>query len=249
MMASRDEIVAFANNYLRVDEFDDYAPTGLQVVGTTTISKLACGVSASRELFKRARALEAELVVVHHGLFWNSDPRVIDEQMRSRLEELFAGGVNLLAYHLCLDAHPEIGNNALLADALGVGAERQPFAQIGLGGTLAEGCTTDALVDRVGRLLGREPLVFANGPSSIKRIAICTGSAANTIAHAAAEGYDCFLTGEPREPTMMAARELGITFIAAGHYATETFGVRALTERLSTEFDLPWEFIELDNPV
>ncbi len=248
-MASRDEIVAFANNYLRADDFDDYAPTGLQVVGATTVSKLACGVSASRELFKRARELEAELVVVHHGLFWNSDPRVIDDQMRSRLEELFAGDVNLLAYHLCLDAHPEIGNNALLADALGVAADRQPFAQVGLGGTLAQACTTDALVDRVRRQLGREPLVFASGPNSIKRIAICSGSAASAITQAAAEGYDCVLTGEPREPTMMAARELGITFIAAGHYATETFGVRALTERIGTEFDLPWDFIELDNPV
>ena len=248
-MPTRDEIVAFADEMLCVSDFSDYAPVGMQVVGSASVTRIACGVSSSLELFKKTRELGAELLLVHHGMFWDRDPRAIDAQMRARLEELFAGDISLLAYHLCLDAHPTIGNNALLADALGVGPEREPFAGVGLGGTLTSPCSSTELALRLDELLGRPPLVFADGPDPIKRVAVCSGSAASTLGAAASAGYDCLVTGEPAEPSMMAARELGVTFVAAGHYATETFGVRALAAALAEEFDLPWEFIDLENPV
>lgn len=248
-MPSRDEIVAFADEFLQAADYPDYSPVGLQVIGAAEVTRIACGVSASLELFRRARELGAELLLVHHGMFWDRDPRVIDMQMRARLEELFAGDINLLGYHLCLDAHPTVGNNALLADALGVGPERTPFAGVGLGGTLTTPCSPAELAGRLEGILERAPLVFAEGPDPIARVAVCSGSAAGAIADAAAARYDCLVTGEPAEPTMMAARELGITFVAAGHYATETFGVKALAAMLSERFDVPWDFIELENPV
>ena len=248
-MAARDEIVAFADELLRPADFDDYAPAGLQVVGSPAVTRIACGVSASLELFQQTRALGAELLLVHHGLFWDRDPRIIDERQRARLEELFAGHISLVAYHLCLDAHPTLGNNAVLADILGVGPERESFAGVGLGGELVTPRSPAELAARVRQALARTPLVFADGPDPITRIALCTGSAASAIGAAAAAGYDCLVTGEPAEPTMMAARELGITFVAAGHYATETFGVKALAAVVAQEFDLPWDFIDLTNPV
>ncbi|MGI9659350.1 MAG: Nif3-like dinuclear metal center hexameric protein [Gaiellaceae bacterium] len=248
-MPARDQIVAFADELLGADGFADYAPVGLQVTGAAEVTRIACGVSASLELFRRARDLGAELLLVHHGMFWDRDARTVDAPMRARLEELFGGDISLVAYHLCLDAHATVGNNALLADALGVGPEREQFATVGLGGPLTTPCSAAELAARVDEILGRAPLVFAYGPERIERIAVCTGSAASAIASAACAGYDCLLTGEPAEPTMMAARELGITFIAAGHYATETFGVKALAALLAEEFDVPWEFIEIANPV
>ena len=248
-MAARDEIVAFADDLLQAAEFDDYAPVGLQVAGSPTVTRLACGVSASLELFRHAGELGAELLLVHHGMFWDREPRVIDERQRARLEELFAANMSLVAYHLCLDAHPTLGNNALLADALGMDPEREPFSGVGLGGELITPSSPAALATRLEEILERAPLVFAEGPDPITRVAVCTGSAASSIIAAASAGYDCLITGEPAEPTMMAARELGITFVAAGHYATETFGVKALAAALSEEFELPWDFVDLTNPV
>ena len=134
-MAARDEIVAFADDLLQAAEFDDYAPVGLQVAGSPTVTRLACGVSASLELFRHAGELGAELLLVHHGMFWDREPRVIDERQRARLEELFAANMSLVAYHLCLDAHPTLGNNALLADALGMDPEREPFSASGWEGS------------------------------------------------------------------------------------------------------------------
>ncbi len=248
-MASRDAIVAFADEFLEAASFADYAPVGLQVEGASEVTRIACGVSASLELFRAARGQGAELLLVHHGLFWDSDPRTIDAQMRARLQELFGGDMSLMAYHLCLDAHPTVGNNVLLADALGLLPGRERFAEFGTGGELAAPCSVAELASSLEGLLRREPLVFADGPEPIRRVAICSGSAASSIGAAAAGGYDCLITGEAGEPTMMAARELGITFVAAGHYATETFGVKALAATLGDEFDLPWEFVELENPV
>lgn len=248
-MASRDEIVAFTDELLQAAHLADYGPSGVQVVGAAEVTRVACGVSSSLELFRRAHELGAELLIVHHGLFWDGDSRVVDAKLRFRLEELFAGDINLIAYHLCLDAHPTIGNNALLADAIGVLRPREPFAEFGLAGELERPCPPTELAERLEEIVGRKPLVFDGGLDAIAHVAICSGSAANTIETAAAAGYECLITGEAREPTMMAARELGITFIAAGHYATETFGVKALAETVSKEFDLPWDFIELENPV
>lgn len=246
-MAHRDEIIAFADDLLDIASYPDYGPVGLQVVGADEVSRLVCGVSASRELFEQAKALGAELVIVHHGLFWDRDPRVVDLRLRRRLEALFDGDITLAAYHLALDAHPEIGNNALLAAELGLQVD-EPF-EVGFGCSFPEPVSADAFVTRVRSVLSREPLSFLYGPREIRRVAIVSGGAASMLPQAAAAGYDLFLTGEPAEPTMMTARELGIHFVAGGHYATERLGVRALTERIAKHFELEWHFVELVNPV
>jgi dinuclear metal center YbgI/SA1388 family protein len=247
-MPSRDEIVAFADELLDTAAFPDYGPTGLQVVGAPEVGKIACSVSASRELFERAGEAGAQMVIVHHGLFWEKDPRVIGPLMRARLEALFFADLSLVAYHLALDAHPEIGNNALLADRLGVERERR-FTDWGYGGPLEQPMPVSEFSTRVQEELERPPLVFSYGPEQIERVAVLTGGAARYVSDAAAQGYDCFVTGEADEPTKHAAKEAGIHFVAGGHYATETLGVRALAAKLADEFGVEWEFLDLPNPV
>lgn len=247
-MARRDEIVAYANELLEVERFPEFGPAGLQVVGAPEVTRIACGVSASRELFERAAAAGAQLVLVHHGIVWRNEPRMVDRRMKGRLQALFAADLSLVAYHLPLDAHPELGNNALLARELGVEPER-PFAEIGVGGRLSEPCSAAAFVERVRARLGSDPLVFAEGPERVARVAISTGGAGHSLIEAAHEGYDLFLTGEPEEPALQSARELGIHFVAAGHDATERLGVQALSAHLAARFGLEWEFLDLPNPV
>jgi dinuclear metal center YbgI/SA1388 family protein len=221
---------------------------GLQVAGAPDVQRIACGVSSSLELFERAAAAGAQMLLVHHGLLWDRDPRVVDDAARRRLKALFDADITLAAYHLALDAHPEVGNNALLARELGIDPAEQ-FAGIGFGGPLAEPMSIGEFTERVREKLGSEPVVFAEGPERIERAAVVTGGAARHLADAARDGYDLFLTGEPAEPTLHTARELGIHFVAAGHYATERIGIQALAQRLAERFDLEWEFIDLPNPV
>jgi dinuclear metal center YbgI/SA1388 family protein len=247
-MASRDEILAYAAELLDLDAWPDYGPMGMQVIGAEEVRKIVCSVSASRELFVRAAEAGAQLVIVHHGLLWDNESRVIDARMKGRLEPLFSANLTLAAYHLALDAHPEIGNNALLAREFGVVPEHR-FGRVGLGGRLAEPLSSDAFVQRVRERLNSEPLVFVEGPEQVERVAITSGGAGRDLALAAAEGYDLFLTGEPEEGSLHTARELRIMFVAAGHYATERLGVQALAARLAEQFELDWEFIELPNPV
>jgi dinuclear metal center YbgI/SA1388 family protein len=220
----------------------------LQVVGADEVSKLACGVSSSRELFERAGASGAQLLLVHHGLFWSNEPLLVDRRLKGRLEALFAADLTLAGYHLALDAHQEIGNNALLARELGVVVDT-PFAGVGQGGRLPTPEPLETFVARIRERITPEPLVFAEGPEYVERVAIVSGGAARYVLPAAAEGYDLFLTGEPGEPTLHLARELGITFVAAGHYATETLGIQALAARVADQFGLEWEFLDLPNPV
>ena len=217
-------------------------------MGADEVTRIVCGVSSSRELFERAAERGAQMVLVHHGLFWERDDRVVGPLMRDRLRALFDADVTLAAYHLALDAHPEVGNNAFLCRELGVEPERR-FADVGWGGPLAEPRDVAELSARVQEVVGRMPLVFSYGPETIERVAICSGGAARLLADAVAEGYDCFVTGEAAEPTKHAAKEAGVHFVAAGHYATETLGVRALAERIAQEFSLEWEFVDLPNPV
>ena len=247
-MAQRDEIIRFANELLEIDRFPEYGTPGLQVLGADEVSKVACGVSSSKELFERAAACGAQLVLVHHGMFWRNEPVWIDRRQRGRLEALFAANLNLAAYHLALDAHPELGNNALLAAGLGVEVER-PFAEVGQGGTLREEIGIRDFAGRVQAAVNREPQVFAHGPPAIRRVAICSGAAGRYLIDAAHEGYDLLLTGEPEEPSLQTARELGIHFVAAGHDATERLGVQALSRRLAEHFELDWKFIPVENPV
>ena len=247
-MARRDDILDYAAELLDLASYPDYGPQGMQVVGADEVSKIACGVSSSLELFERAAAAGAQLVVVHHGLLWENEPRTIDLRMRRRLETLFNADLTLAAYHLALDAHPEVGNNALLARELGVEIER-PFGGIGVGGRLAEPEPLAAFLGRVRERIAPEPLVLGERDDMVERVAIISGGGGRHLADAAGEGYDLYLTGEPEEPSLHTARELGITFVAAGHYATERLGVQALAARLAERFELDWEFIELPNPV
>ena len=247
-MARRDEIVAYANELLEIQKFPEFGPPGMQVVGAAEVERIVCGVSSSLELFTRAAEAGAQLVLVHHGLFWRTEPLVIERRLRGRLQALFDADLTLLAYHIALDAHAQLGNNAQLAARLGITRERD-FAGIGLGGRLAEPQPLDTFVARVRETLDREPLVLAEGPDRVERIAVSTGASGHDLIQAAVDGYDLLLTGEPEEPNLHSARELGIHLVAGGHYATERFGVQALAAHLAERFGLDWQFVEVENPV
>lgn len=245
-MAARDEIIAYANELLDLGSFQDYGPQGLQVVGSDDVSRVICAVSSSLELFQRAAEAQAQLVIVHHGLLWENESRVIDRRVRRRLEALFDADINLAGYHLALDAHPEIGNNALLARELGVEVEG-PFMELGVSGRTVQ--SLEELLSRVRERINPDALAFAHGSGEVDRVAIVSGGAAKYLTDAAAQGYDVYITGEPAEPSQALSRELDITFVAAGHHATEKLGVQALTEKLAERFELEWEFIDVPNPV
>ena len=247
------DILSTLDELLKPGDFDDLGPNGLQVPGATEITRVVTGVSARRELHERAVELGAELVLVHHGLFWNFHPTGLTPLLAERLRPLFKHDINLAAYHLPLDAHPEVGNNARLAHALGC-VDREPFGSykgrpIGSRGRFPEPISPDELRDRVGTVTGREPLLLGQRAMDISTIGIVSGSAADTLHEAAALGLDAFLTGEPREHITADAEELGICFVAAGHYATETFGVRALGDLLADRFGVEHIFVDLSNPV
>jgi dinuclear metal center YbgI/SA1388 family protein len=247
-VARRDDILVFARDLLDLDAVQDYGPMGLQVAGADEVTKVAAAVSSSLELFEQAAGAGAQLVIVHHGLLWDADPRIVDRPMRRRLEALFAADITLAAYHLALDAHPEIGNNVLLARMLGIQAPERVL-ELGYGGRLDQPLTLEELATRLRNVTSRQPQVFDGGPEQIERVAVITGGAARLFPQVAALGYDAFVTGEPSEPTLHAASELGTHFLAGGHYATETFGIKALAERLAGQFDLEWVFLDLPNPV
>jgi dinuclear metal center YbgI/SA1388 family protein len=210
---------------------------------------VATGVSANLELLERARDAGAGIVLVHHGLFWEGAPRALTRPLALRLRTLLEVGMALAAYHLPLDAHPEVGNNALIADGLGCD-RREPFAEVGVAARFSgDGVPAAELFERVRTLTGREPLVFDAGPERVRTIGIVSGGAAGALDDAVAAGLDAFLTGEPKEQVMGTAREAGVHFIGAGHYATETFGIRRLGELAAERFGLHHQFIDVPNPV
>ena len=247
-MAPSRALVEWLDELLDPAAFDDLGPNGLQVPGAEQVQRIVTGVTAQRALAERAVAEEAQLVLVHHGLFWTFNPPGLTPLLAERLRPLFKHDIGLAAYHLPLDAHPEVGNNALLAGALGA-TEHVAFDGIGRGATFAEPVPAADLFARVTAVTGREPLVFDAGPPAIRRLAIISGGAASRLGKAVAEGYDAFLTGEPKENVMADAREAGIHFIAAGHYATETFGVRRLGDLLAERFGIEHIWVDLPNPV
>ena len=246
-MAGRDEIVAYANGLLAVERWPEFAPPGLQVIGADEVTLLVCGVSSSRALFEHAAEIEAEMVLVHHGLFWRNEPLVVDARLRGRLEALFRANASLLAYHLALDAHETLGNAAQLAGRIGA-TPAGPFGGVGLACTLG-GLSVGELSTRVREAVDREPLVFPYGAARIERLAVSTGAGGYDLIRAAHEGFDALLTGEPEEPNLATARELGIHLIAAGHHATERFGVQALAAQLAEVFGIEWRYHEVENPV
>jgi dinuclear metal center YbgI/SA1388 family protein len=248
------EVIAFLDQLLEPERFDDFGPNGLQVPGGRDVTTVVTGVSAHVALLEAAAEAGAELVLVHHGLFWRGMPQQITPALHRRLLPLYRADMALAAYHLPLDGHPVHGNNALLAEGLGCAATR-PFAAhhgtpIGVAGDLpGDGIGLDELVGRVTALTEREPLVLREGPEQVRRIGIVSGAGADYTAEAAALGLDAFLTGEPAERVAAVAREEGITFIAAGHHATETFGVRRLGDLLAQELQLSHTFIDIPNPI
>ena len=254
-MPQRDEIIAFANELLAVESFADYGPNGLQVPGSREVRKLVAGVSANGELIERAVGAGADLLLVHHGLFWDKQPRALSEPMAARLRTALVAGLSIAAYHLPLDAHPEIGNNALLCSRLGLSA-RDRFAAaggepIGIVASVpqVDGIDLAELTASVREVTGRDPLLLGNGPDSIRSVGIVSGGGASFLGEALALGLDAMITGEPSEPATAEAREGGIHFLAAGHHATERLGVAALAQRLGERFSVEHEFVEVANPV
>lgn len=253
-MTAIAEIIGYLSALLESETFSDYGPNGLQVPGRSDVHTVVTGVSASTQLFAQARANDADLVLVHHGLFWAGPPRPLDRASKARLQALFDADMALAAYHLPLDAHLEHGNNALLAQELGA-LELVPFAQhreraIGVRGRFGDdGIAAAELVDRVRRATHREPLAFLAGPDPIRTIGVVSGAGADHLDEAIAAGLDAFLTGEPAERVMTRAHEAEVHFLAAGHYATETFGVRRLGELLAERFGVRHVFVDVPNPI
>lgn len=246
----REELVNYLDGLLMPGKFRDYCPNGLQVEGRSEIGRIVAGVTASQALLDAAVDHQADAILVHHGYFWKGEDGRVTGIRRKRLATLLANDINLLAYHLPLDAHPELGNNAQLASRLGwIPDGRFGEQDIAWLGTLAEPCDLTALAAKVALVLGREPMVVGDGGRPIRRIAWCSGGAQGYFEQAIALGVDAFLSGEISEQTVHLARESGVAYLAAGHHATERYGVQALAGHLAQRFALSCSFIDLDNPV
>lgn len=252
-MTTLREVLSLLDATLEPSRFQDYCPNGLQVEGRQHVRRIVTGVTASAALIDAAIARQADLVLVHHGYFWKGEDPRITGMKRSRLNKLLAHDISLLAYHLPLDAHPELGNNAQLAKLLDlvIDGSLEPGNSRGLGNTatLATPVSVDDFTRHLTRMLGRVPQVIAGGPVQIRRIGWCTGAAQGYIDKAIALGLDAYISGEISEPTVHAAREAGIHYFACGHHATERYGVKALGEHVQQKLGVPVEFVDIDNPV
>lgn len=254
-MAHRDEITEFCNKLLDAPRFEsvEYGPNGMQVPGTLEISRVATCVSANLASLEEAVEAGADMVLAHHGIFWKFQSRSLSEQTAARVKCLLESGTSLLAYHLPLDAHREVGNNALLCERLGFEVV-EPFAHndgvaIGWTGTTSHPVAIGDLNERIATLLDREPLLQGKTDGEVSRMGFVSGGGTSFINEAIDYGLDAMLTGEPSEFAMATALEGDLTFWAAGHYATETLGVRALGDLLSGEFGIEHVFVDVPNPV
>jgi dinuclear metal center YbgI/SA1388 family protein len=248
-MARLNEIVAYANALLEIDRFKDYAPNGLQIEGKANVKKIVTGVTASLALVEAAIEQGADMLLVHHGYFWKGENPCIVGGKGRRITALIKNEISLAGYHLPLDAHPEFGNNACLARLLGITAEGAMDEQgVGNYGVLDQAVSLQDFEERVAKVLGRQPLVIRAGEHPIKRIAWCSGGAQKYIETASSLGVDAYLSGEISESTVHTSRESGVHYIAAGHHATERYGIQALGEHLADHFVLEYEFIDIDNP-
>lgn len=251
-MIDRTELVTAFDALLQPGRFRDYAPNGLQVEGALRCRKIVSGVTASQSLIEAAIAAAADTIVVHHGLFWRGQSGCITGWMRQRLGLLLAHNINLLAYHLPLDAHPELGNNAQLGLRLGL-VGRACFGEQELGwvGTRADGqafASAQALADHLSQMLNRPVALVDASYRAIKNIAWCSGAAQSYFEAAIAAGADAFITGEMSEPQAHIARECGVAYLACGHHASERYGAPAVAAQVASQFALEHEFIEIDNP-
>jgi dinuclear metal center YbgI/SA1388 family protein len=249
-MATLREIIAYCNEVLSPGLFRDYCPNGLQVEGSAQVGFIVSGVTASQALIDEAVSRKADLLLVHHGFFWKGEEPCITGMKQRRISALIRNDISLLAYHLPLDAHVELGNNAQLASYLGLEIDGTLNEEgIGLYGHAQAELSLDQLGQLVEERLERVPLLVSGGDHPAKRIGWCTGAAQNYIEQAAALGMDAFISGEVSEQTVHTARELGIHYIAAGHHATERYGVRALGDRLASVFGISHQFVDIANPV
>jgi dinuclear metal center YbgI/SA1388 family protein len=242
-----DELCHFCDDYLSIDEFEDYCPNGLQVEGKPQVQHLVSGVTASLELIDAAIEQQADALLVHHGYFWKGEAAPLVGFKGNRVRKLFQHGISLLAYHLPLDAHPTVGNNAQLARRMGwLVTEQQGLLWLG---EVSEPCSVDQVLDDLGETIDSNPLLIYGGEHQVRRLAWCTGAAQSYIEKAAGLGVDLFVSGEISESTVHFARECGIHYIAAGHHATERYGVQALGDLLQDRFSIRHSFIDIDNPV
>lgn len=246
-------LVDYCDGLLEAGQFRDYCPNGLQVEGRDEVQRIVSGVTASQALIEAAIAERADLLLVHHGYFWKGEEPVLTGIRRRRVRALLGADISLLAYHLPLDAHPRLGNNAQLAARLGF--QQEGCFGTGGGPELAwyglpeEPLTPAAMGEHLTRVLGREPLRVGEGPELIRTLGWCTGAAQSYLEAAARRGLDAFISGEISEPSVHIAREYGIHYFAAGHHATERYGVRALGEHLAAEFGIQHIFLDINNPV
>lgn len=252
MVAVR-ELVEYCDELLRVDDFKDYCPNGLQVEGASEVRKVVAGVTASQALIDVAVEKGADALLVHHGFFWKNEAPEITGIKYRRIAGLIKNNINLIAYHLPLDAHPQFGNNAQLGQLLGISVEgrfgRGAGDELAMYGRFESPLSAEKLAVVIEKRLHRVPLHIAGKRNDIKTLGWCTGAAQSYIEAAADLGLDAFISGEISENTTHLARELGVHYFAAGHHATERYGVRALADHLSKTFELECEFVDIDNPV
>ncbi|UTV28501.1 Nif3-like dinuclear metal center hexameric protein [Photobacterium atrarenae] len=247
------KLEAVLNELLSPHLIKDYCPNGLQVEGKSEVKKVITGVTASQALIDRAIEAQTDAILVHHGYFWKGEPSEIRGMKFRRIKALIEHGINLYAYHLPLDVHPQLGNNAKLAELLEIevlgGLEAGNPQSVSVYGQFEQSLTGEELASRLAIALHREPLHIPGGPTEIKTVGWCTGGGQDFIELAAQQGLDAFISGEISERTVHSARELGIHYYSAGHHATERYGVKALGEWLVQEYDLEVSFIDIDNPV
>lgn len=238
------------NQLLQVQLYKDFSPNGLQVEGQKEVKKIVTGVTACQLLLDEAVKLKADAILVHHGYFWKNEPVTVTGIKYKRLKTLLNHNINLYGYHLPLDGHPSLGNNILLAEKLGITVDERPdITNLLFQGSFATAITAEQLQVRIENVLNR-PVLFCgdNAPTVIKRVAWCSGGGQDFIEEAALLGFDAFITGEVSERTIHIAREYGINFYAAGHHATERYGIEALGQWLAENYDLDVTFVDIDNP-
>jgi len=246
----RQELAGYLEQLLEPARFKDYCPNGLQVEGREEIRSIVAGVTASQRLLDAAVERGADAVLVHHGYFWRGEDGRVTGMRKQRLATLLRHDINLFAYHLPLDVHPELGNNAQLAKRLGWQAEGRFGEQdIGWIGSVAEPATAEQLALQFAAALGRQPLLVGPPGKIVKRIAWCTGGAQGYFEQAIALGVDAYVSGEISEQTVHLAEECGVAYLACGHHATERYGVQALAEHLGERFGVQWAMVDIDNPV
>ncbi len=246
-------LISYINSLLKVEDFKDHSPNGLQVEGTSYIKKIVTGVSASIELFNRAVKEKADLILVHHGMFWDSDSPIVQGSAKERLSLLIKNNISLAGYHLPLDAHSIYGNNAQLIKKLRL-IDREPFGlyegkSIGLVGYTRRKEDINAFLNKIKKIIGPDALTLKFGEKLIKKVALCSGGAPDLVKEAIKIKADVFLTGEATEWVYHLCKEEKIHYIAAGHHATEKFGIQSLGDHIQKKFRVPVEFIDLPNPI